>query len=196
MSSAKMMTGRRAFILGAAAASLMGMGGVAIAQQAKVSASSTADQPINEWAGRELKSWERYRLSDFAEHLNKSLAEIPVKAVVLQNHVRIRIPASIGFVPGKDALNPDGVAILTLVSEQLADQKLVRVEIVAHHDARPTDYEAYTFTQRRAMAAKAALISRGISEKRLKSTGLGSKFPYTSAKSPENQRIELIVRPL
>lgn len=192
----KTMTGRRSFLLGAAAAGLLVTGGAASAGPIKKNFKPLTEYPEDPWAGRELHSWERIRLRSFAERVNKKLAEIPVKATVLKDHVRIRIPASISYVPGKDALNPDGVAILTLIAEQLTDQKLVRVEIVAHHDARPTDYVGYTFTQRRAMAAKAALISRGIDSARLKATALGTKFPFTDPYSPENQRIELIVRPV
>lgn len=185
MSITETNTGRRSLLLGLAALGLMLPAGV-----------TRAEPPIDPWAGRELRSWERIRLATFAERMNKSFGDLPVSAEIMADHVRIRIPAALSYVSGRDALKPEGVALLTLVAEELTDQKLLRVEIVAHHDARPEAYEAYTFTQRRATAAMAALISRGIDPARLKATGLGLKFPFTDPSSPENQRIELIVRPL
>lgn len=179
-------TGRRSFLTAAAAVGLVAMSGA-------VAASSKAVDP---WVTRELFSWEKHRLATLADKLNEALAGLPVETRVLPGHLRVRIPASLAYIPGKDALNPDGVAVMTLVAEKLADQKRVSVEIVGHHDTRANDYEAYVFTQRRAVAAKSALESRGISRSRLKATGMGVKFPYTGGNSAENQRIELIIRPV
>ncbi|MEY8799548.1 OmpA family protein [Leisingera sp. XS_AS12] len=179
-------TGRRSFLTAAAAAGLVAMSGAAVA----------SSEPVDPWVTRELYTWEKHRLATLAEKLNDTLADLPVETRVLPGHLRVRIPASLAYVPGKDALNPDGVAVLTLVAEKLADQKRVSVEIVGHHDTRANDYEAYVFTQRRAVAAKSALESRGISPARLKATGLGMKFPFTDGGSAENQRIELIIRPV
>ncbi len=155
------------------------------------------DVPMNPWVGRDLTALERLKLGAFQKLLNDKLSGLPLYAELLDNHVRLRIPAAMLYKPGRDELTPEGVAILTLVAERMIKAKRnVRLEIVAHHDTRATDYEAAVFTKRRAVAVRAALESRGVEAYRLKATGAGRKFPYVEGKSLENQRIELIFRPL
>lgn len=192
---AKNKNTRRAFLLGAAAIGLAGIGTGAVAMPNKMLVKRVLADQVDPWEGRDLRNWERDMLDGFANQLNIALSDTPVAAKLLDNHVRVRIPAKIAFKVGKDELSADGVAILTVVAEELTKQPDVRVEIVGHHDARADGYAAFNFTQRRAMAAKATLMSRGIAEERLKATGLGLSFPFTDPYSEDNQRLELLVRP-
>lgn len=186
------MTARRSFIFGVTALGL-GLAVPALAQQASLPVPAAVDP----WMGRDLNTVEVARLAELSELLTMKLYGAGVEIALLNNHLRVRLPASISYVKGKDHMSPEGVALMTLIAEAMSLHKRVRVEIVGHHDSRPPAYEAYVFTQRRAQAARAAIISRGIAADRIKATGLGVKFPFASpARSSENQRIELLFRPL
>jgi outer membrane protein OmpA-like peptidoglycan-associated protein len=193
MSSEMPRSDRRSFLLGLSSLALIP---ASAALAGDIVVAGVAEAPANPWAGRELTAFERLRLGAFKDRLNDNLAGLQEKAIQLDNHVRLRVPAATLFVPGRDALTADGVAIVTLVAERLNASKKIRVEIVAHHDTRATDYEAAVFTKRRATAVLAALESRGIKSHRLKATGAGKKFPYVEGASLANQRIEFIFRPL
>ncbi|WP_411840124.1 OmpA family protein [Paracoccus sp. ME4] len=149
------------------------------------------------WIGRRLTTAERARLAGLGASLDRKFSGSDLKSVMLKDHVRLRIPAADLFFAGKDALSAQGVAILTLVAEGMTDRKGVRVEVVAHHDLMAPDYDSWIFTRRRAEAARAALMSRGVEAARIRPTGLGGKFPYLpDGRDPHNQRLELLFRPL
>lgn len=175
---------RRAFVAGIAAAGF-GLSGMAHAELHTV---------IDPWGARDMTMSDTIRLQEFAGRLRRHLGELPIETRVLEDHVRVRIPADFAFEAGKDALTPEGVAALTLIAERVLAQPRINVEIAAHHDARPSDYAAYVFTQRRAMAVQSTFLSRQVPASRMKMSALGLKFPFTDPTSPENQRIELIIR--
>lgn len=155
------------------------------------------DASVDPWLGRKLKSSERFRLMGLGDNLDSKFSGSELETEMLDNHLRLRIPAADLFVAGKDELSPNGVAILTLVAESMQIRKSVRVEVVAHHDLMAPDYDAWIFTRRRAEAARGALMSRGVGATRIRPTGLGGKFPYLAdGRNPQNQRLELLFRPL
>lgn len=181
---------RRVFLIAGGAAA------ICAALAAPVLAGPT-DAVSDPWLGRKLKSGERSRLMGLGENLDRKFMGSPLETAMMDNHLRLRIPATDLFIPGKDEMSPHGVAIMTLVAEGMQTRKSTRVEVVAHHDLMAPDYDAYIFTRRRAEAARAALMSRGIGENRIRPTGLGGKFPYLAdGRDPRNQRLELLFRPL
>ena len=193
MSSKMPNADRRSFLFGLSSLALVP---ASTALAGDILVAGVAPAPANPWAGRELSAFERLKLGAFKDRLNDNLAGLAFKAKLLDNHVRLRVPAADIFVPGRDMLSSDGVSIITLIAERMFANKKVRCEIVAHHDTRATDYEAAVFTKRRATAVLAALESRKIETRRLKATGAGKKFPYVEGHSLANQRIEFIFRPL
>ncbi|MCW3783576.1 OmpA family protein [Defluviimonas salinarum] len=185
-------TGRRSFLAGAAA-----FGGLLVAARGHAAAAMPAHDP---WENRAPDNGDRIRLGALAREMDRALIGLPLEPEMMQDHLRLRIPAAMLFVNGKDRLSEDGVALLTLIAPAIIRQKRLRAEIVAHHGQTKSDYQAWMFTRRRAQAVRAALMSRGADGSRLKETGLGAKFPLVpgtdAAAQAANRRIEILFRPL
>lgn len=189
MSRNTTISSRRAFLGGGVVAL-----SAALASPLMAGQKAGAEDP---WLGRKLAGWEHSNLVEFGELLKRKLHGSGLEPKMMDNHLRLRIPAAELFVGSKDLLAPKGVAILTLVADAMRLTKKVRVEVVAHHDLMAPDYDSWIFTRRRAEAARSTLMSRDIEGSRIRPTGLGGKFPYMSdGRNPANQRLELLFRPL
>jgi outer membrane protein OmpA-like peptidoglycan-associated protein len=72
------------------------------------------------------------------------------------------------------------------------------IDVDGHTDSQGTEEKNQTLSENRAAAVKTYLVSKGISEDRLKSTGYGSTKPVadnkTAAGRAKNRRTELGVR--
>ena len=180
---------RRALLLGLAG--LCGLAGMAVAK---------GESAGNPWAGRHLLAAERGALQLFGEGLRTNLAGHRITVSMMDNHLRLRVPADYLFETREAEVGRVGLALLTVLAEEVLRNGKVRAEVVAHHAAPDSSYRALIISRRRAEAVVANLVSRQVPSGRLKATGLGDRFPLadsgTRAGRVANSRIEILFRPL
>lgn len=183
------MIARRALLL--AMAGTIGLAGLAMA------GGKRSDNP---WAGRHLLAAEREGLQLFGEVLRTNLAGHRIEVRLMDNHLRLRLPADSLFDTSEAEIGQGGRALLTVLAEEVLRNGKVRAEVVAHHDAPDSSYRALIVSKRRAEAVVAHLVTRQVPSGRLKATGLGDRFPLSEGKTRvgrvANSRIEILFRPL
>jgi outer membrane protein OmpA-like peptidoglycan-associated protein len=102
------------------------------------------------------------------------------------------------FQSGKSALLPSGKKELDNLVNFLNKNPNVKITLEGHTDITGTDKINDPLSVKRAESAKAYLVSKGIDESRMGTTGYGSKQPIADNKTKDgkakNRRIELKVQ--
>ncbi len=102
------------------------------------------------------------------------------------------------FATGSFKLLPKSFKALDEVANLLKSDESLMIDIDGHTDSQGTEEKNQTLSDNRAASVKTYLVSKGISEDRLKSTGYGSTKPVadnkTAAGRAKNRRTELGVR--
>ncbi len=102
------------------------------------------------------------------------------------------------FATGSFKLLPKSFKALDEVVGLLKSDESLMIDVDGHTDSQGTEEKNQTLSENRAAAVKTYLVSKGISEERLKSTGYGSTKPVadnkTAAGRAKNRRTELGVR--
>jgi outer membrane protein OmpA-like peptidoglycan-associated protein len=106
--------------------------------------------------------------------------------------------SAVTFASARIKLTPEGRAELEKVVEYLTAYPNVAVRLEGHTDSRSSDLTNNPLSERRALAARAYLLSRGIAESRITTSGHGSTRPTTGNGTAEgrskNRRVEVVVR--
>lgn len=101
---------------------------------------------------------------------------------------------SVYFDTGKDIIRKGEMAKLNMVVKVLNANANARLEISGHTDNTGEKAANQELSQRRAEAAKAYLISKGIAENRISATGFGDTTPAadnnTAAGRSKNRRVD------
>jgi outer membrane protein OmpA-like peptidoglycan-associated protein len=101
------------------------------------------------------------------------------------------------FQSGKSILLIQGKKELDVLVDVLQKNPTVRVSLEGHTDNTGTDKINDPLSVKRAEAAKAYLVSKGIEESRLETSGFGSKSPVADNKTAQgrklNRRVEVKV---
>ena len=102
------------------------------------------------------------------------------------------------FATGSYKLLPKSFASLDQVVKLLKEDETLMIDIDGHTDAQGSDESNQVLSDNRAGAVKSYLVSKGISETRLKSAGYGETKPVadntTAAGRAKNRRTEMTVR--
>lgn len=113
----------------------------------------------------------------------------------LDEELRRRLPAGIGFDPGSARLRPDYRAALDDIAATLADNPPVRIELLGHSDGAESGDRL--LAEERARTVADYLSLRGVAPPRIRLRGLGNRFPLasdaTEAGRARNRRVELRV---
>ncbi len=122
----------------------------------------------------------------------------PPKAVLTGK--KIEIKEAVFFDNAKDTIQRRSFQLLDDVARLLEDHPEVkRVSIQGHTDSSGDRLANVRLSERRAVAVKAYLVSRGISPGRLEAHGFGASRPVakntTAAGRGKNRRVEFIVAP-
>ena len=102
------------------------------------------------------------------------------------------------FATGSYKLLPKSFKSLNGVADLLKTDESLMIDIDGHTDSQGSDESNQTLSENRAAAVKNYLVSQGVSESRLKSTGYGETKPVednkTAAGRAKNRRTEMTVR--
>ncbi len=102
------------------------------------------------------------------------------------------------FKTGSNMLLPRGKSVLDTAATYLIHHPAVNVMIEGHTDNTGSDKINDPLSLKRAEAAKAYLMSKGVSEERMTTKGLGSTSPIADNKTSEgrsiNRRIEIRIQ--
>jgi OmpA-OmpF porin, OOP family len=102
------------------------------------------------------------------------------------------------FATGSAKLLPKSFKALDEAAKLLQSDETLMVDIDGHTDSQGNEEKNQTLSDNRAAAVKNYLVSKGIADARLKSTGYGSSKPVgdnkTAAGRASNRRTELAVR--
>ena len=105
---------------------------------------------------------------------------------------------NIEFALDRAELTPAGREVLDTVVRFMNDQPEIELDVWGHTDATGGEVYNLRLSQRRAAAAVAYLVEKGIAAKRLKSAGFGESRPLASNDTEEgrdrNRRVELNIR--
>ena len=102
------------------------------------------------------------------------------------------------FQSGKAVLLAAGKKELDVAADFLNKNPNVKVSIEGHTDATGTDKVNQPLSEKRAAAAKAYLVSKGVAEDRMVTSGYGSTQPVadnkTAAGKQKNRRVEIKIQ--
>jgi outer membrane protein OmpA-like peptidoglycan-associated protein len=105
---------------------------------------------------------------------------------------------AVTFASGRITLMPEGRRELDKVVAYLISMPDIAVSLEGHTDNVGTDQINNPLSERRALAAKYYLLSKGIQESRISSSGYGSTRPTigngTADGRARNRRVEVVVR--
>ncbi|HEY6559098.1 MAG TPA: OmpA family protein [Polyangiaceae bacterium] len=151
--------------------------------------------------GQQLDT-ERQRRQEAERRAAQAAADLARIASVKQESrgMVITLSGSVLFASGKSELLPAAQARLSAVAQALAaqdpDSKLV---VEGHTDSQGSASSNQVLSQMRAEAVRMYLVSHGIADDRVTSTGVGPSRPISDNKSVEgranNRRVEIIVQP-
>ncbi len=101
------------------------------------------------------------------------------------------------FDTGEATLKPGAETAIGRLADVLATYPDRTVLIEGHTDANGSDEFNRSLSERRASAVQTALVSRGVSPDRLRSHGLGERYPVatndTAAGRQQNRRVDIVV---
>jgi outer membrane protein OmpA-like peptidoglycan-associated protein len=106
--------------------------------------------------------------------------------------------SDVTFASGKAILTAAGKKELDVVADFLNKNTSVKVSIEGHTDASGTDKVNQPLSEKRADAAKAYLVGKGVSADRMVTSGYGSSQPVadnkTAAGKQKNRRVEFKIQ--
>jgi len=112
----------------------------------------------------------------------------------------ITMPGEVLFASGHADLMPGAKAKLDRIVDVLKQQGDHQITIEGHTDSRGTDALNMDLSQRRAESVRDYLVSRGLTEDKIKATGKGESSPVatndTAVGRAQNRRVELVIEPL
>ena len=130
----------------------------------------------------------------YLDHQRKELERV-AQVKKTENGLLVQMKNDILFDTGSDALKAEGVVELNKVGDILAKYGDDRVKIEGHTDAIGDAKYNQALSERRAMAVKTVLVSRGVQDRQIEVHGFGESKPIadnaTSEGRAKNRRVEL-----
>ncbi len=122
----------------------------------------------------------------------------PDKGKVIIDGSNIVILEKIQFATGSDQILPESMPIVEAVAATLQGHpEFLQVEVAGHADERGEDKYNLDLTKRRAASVRAALMTRGVQDKRIVSQGYGEYCPLDDRSNmaawDKNRRVEFKV---
>ncbi len=105
------------------------------------------------------------------------------------------VPVTFDF--NKSEIKPESFSILDGIADQMISNSRLKIEIQGHTDNVGTNEVNQVLSEQRALSVKAALVQRGIDERRLRTRGFGMTMPVasndTEAGQAKNRRTQFVI---
>lgn len=105
---------------------------------------------------------------------------------------------NIQFEVNSYTLKPDSFSVLDEIASMLTDHSDVSLSIQGHTDSDGTNSFNQELSENRAAAVKEYLVKKGVSSKRLSTTGFGESKPVdksgTNMAKAKNRRVEFVLQ--
>lgn len=137
---------------------------------------------------------------DDAEEPNGDKDGCPDRARIVIRKGQVIVYGKVQFQTGKTEISPKSEQLIDDMAKLLEGHKqtIKRLEIQGHTDSTGSAAFNLKLSQERAENVKAALIKRGVAERRLTAKGYGESMPvapnFTNAGRAKNRRVEFAIQ--
>jgi outer membrane protein OmpA-like peptidoglycan-associated protein len=163
------------------------------AERSKAAAESSRQNAAAQGAQADAARHQLAAASDESARLRAELEELQAKQT---ERGMVLTLGDVLFASGQATIRPGAMRTVDRLADFLRNRSALYVAIEGHTDSVGEEDFNLGLSQRRADAINAALVSRGIDPRRVRSRGLGESYPSASNDSPggrqQNRRVEIV----
>lgn len=145
---------------------------------------------------RDLRAEVVGQIGYLESHLGRDRSDI----LDLEDSLLVTLPGAGAFEDRTDRLTPQGVDQVERVAASMLAHPNSRMTVIGHVEGSMSDYSDMILSQRRAVAVKSVLQSRGVDACRIGVLGKGSYDPIanpaTDRQDQHNNRMEIMILPV
>lgn len=134
------------------------------------------------------------------EYLEKNLGRDRSDILDMGNSLLVTLPGAGAFADRTDRMTPEGIDQVARIAASMLAYPSSRMTVIGHVEASMSEYSDKILSDRRAVAVKAVLQSRGVDTCRIGVLGKGSSDPVstfmTSRHEQHNNRMEIMILPV
>jgi outer membrane protein OmpA-like peptidoglycan-associated protein len=125
------------------------------------------------------------------------VAEEPKNLEIQNNVIRLKPGIRILFATNSDKLLDPSFPILDEVASVMAQNERLRIRVEGHTDSDGKPAHNQDLSTRRAASVRSYIVTKGVAEERLESTGCGQNVPIADNASDDgkqqNRRVEFVI---
>lgn len=129
-------------------------------------------------------------------HLGRDRSDI----LDMSDSLLVTLPGAGAFEDRTDRLTPEGIDQVARVAASMLAYPYSRMTVIGHVEASMSEYSDKILSDRRAVAVKSVLQSRGVDACRIGVLGKGSSDPIapvaTDRQDQHNNRVEIMILPV
>lgn len=156
-------------------------------------------QMVAEASGRQRVRDLRAEVVGNIRYLQSHLGESRSHILDMNDSLLVTLPGRGAFQGGTSRLTEDGIDSVARIAASMIAYPHTRITIAGHVEGTTSAFTDQIMSERRAMAVKSVLMSRGIDECRIGLMGKGSDdhvaAPVTDRQNQYNDRIEVMIMP-
>jgi len=129
-------------------------------------------------------------------HLGRDRSDI----LDMEDSLLVTLPGAGAFEDRSDRLTPEGVDQVARIAASMLAYPNSRMTVIGHVEGSMSEYSDQILSERRAVAVKSVLESRGVDVCRIGVLGKGSSDPIadplTTRQDQHNNRVEVMILPM
>jgi outer membrane protein OmpA-like peptidoglycan-associated protein len=145
---------------------------------------------------RDLRSEVVGQIGYLETHLGRDRSDI----LDMEDSLLVTLPGAGAFEDRTDRLTPEGIDQVARVAASMLAYPHSRMTVIGHVEGSMSEYSDQILSDRRAVAVKAVLESRGVDACRIGVLGKGSSdpiaAPMTNRQDQHNNRMEIMILPV
>lgn len=157
------------------------------------------EQMVAEATGRKRVRDLRAEVVGNVDYLKAHLGEERSYILDMQDSLLVTLPGKAAFEGRTANMTDSGIDAAARIAASMLEFPHTRITIAGHVAGSKSDYADQILSERRAVAIKSVLISRGIDECRIGVLGKGSDdhvaAPVSERRQQYNDRIEILMKP-
>lgn len=145
---------------------------------------------------RDLRSEVVGQIEYLETHLGRDRSDI----LDMGDSLLVTVPGAGAFEDRTDRMTPEGIDQVARVAASMLAYPHSRMTVIGHVEGSMSEYSDQILSERRAVAVKSVLESRGVDACRIGVLGKGSSDPIaepiTSRQDQHNNRVEIMILPM